>query len=149
MLTVELKNSPALKRLVKGAFPDYRKRNVFVSPFAANGEHVNSYWDGGSRDEHVLIEINTLRTKPLPTSHPFYDLAGKGISNVEDEYVTIDSAGNVRLKTIPRGYALVTAGTFCGKPATAHIKAHPDDLPTLTGKTGDQITDAFWKRLEA
>lgn len=138
MDTVTLKTAPALKRILAAAFPTYRKQKAFVSAFSAHGQNINSYWDGGSRDEHAIVELGSLRLKTLPTrTHPFFDLAGRGVANVEDNFVTIDHVGNVTLKAIPPGFVLVTAGTFCGKPATAHFHFHPADMPKyLTSAAG-------------
>lgn len=141
MDTVTLKSSPGLKRVLAAAFPNYKKRNAFVSAFSDRGQNINSYWDGGSRSEHAIVELATLKLKALPTrTHPFFDLAGRGVANVEDNFVTIDHVGNVTLKAIPPGFVLVTAGTFCGKPATAHFHFHPADMPKyLTAASGPAL----------
>lgn len=121
MTTIELKTAPEISRIVKAAFPGYKKHKAFLSAFGPTT--INSYWDGGSRDEYALVELATLRTKPLPTaSHPFYDVTAHGMANTTGEYVTIDRVGNIRLNVLPEGFALVSAGTFCGKPATAHVR---------------------------
>ena len=130
LITIELKQDPSLKRIILAGFPNYRKRSAFVSVFGERGQNINSYWDGGSRDEYAIVELATLARKSLPTStHPYFDISARGLSSTQDDYVTIDHVGNVSLKRIPQGYALVSAGTFCGKPATAHVYFHPADLP--------------------
>lgn len=129
-ITVELRHDPRMKAIVRAAFPRYAKRRAYVSVFSSHGERINSYWDGGSRDEYAIVELATLRPSTLPTAtHPYFDLAARGVASTEDEYVTVDHVGNVRLKAIPPGFVLVQAGTFCGKPATAHCAFHPADLP--------------------
>jgi hypothetical protein len=139
LVTVELSQDPVLKRVVLAAFPNYRKRRAFVSPFGDRGQSINSYWDGGSRDVHAIVELSTLRQKSLPTStHPYFDVARQGLANVADPYVTIDRVGNVTLRAIPPGFVLVTAGTFCGKPATAHLHFHPADLPRYLPAAADR-----------
>jgi hypothetical protein len=131
MLTaIELKTDPTLKRIVTAAFPNYKKHKAYVSVFSERGQSINSYWDGGSRDEHVIVELATLRRKSLPTAtHPYFDIARAGLASSEDSYVSVDHVGNVTLKAIPQGFALVSAGTFCGKPSTAHVYFHPADMP--------------------
>jgi len=119
--------------LILAAFPSYRKRTAYIAPFGAS-QSINSYWDGGSKAEYAIVEIATLRESPLPSStHPAYEIANRGLANTQDEYVTIDRAGNVRLKSIPAGFVLITAGTSCGKPATAILHFGADDLALALG----------------
>lgn len=126
---VELKNNPELKRIIQAAFPNYKKRTASFRVFTGK-RNVNSYWDGGSRSEFVLIELATMRRKPLPTaSHPFYDISSKGLTNQKAEAIETDHVGNVYLTELPPGFALVEAGTFCGKPATAHVLFNSENMP--------------------
>jgi hypothetical protein len=126
-----LNANPALKAIVTAAFPNYRKTKASISEFnAEHGKNINSYWDGGSRDEYAIVHIATRQRKALPTStHPFYDLAG--VANTENRDVIVDERGNATLKRLPAGFALVQAGTFCGKQATATVYLSPDDTPKL------------------
>ena len=125
---IELKDAPELKQVILAAFPSYRKKTCFFSAF--NGEqNINSYWDGGSRDEYAVVELASMRRIPMPmASHPYFDVAVHGLASKETEAVRSDHAGNIYLKVLPVGFALVSAGTFCGKPATAHIYFNPDNL---------------------
>lgn len=126
-----LSSNPDVQRIIRAAFPSYRKHRAVVEDFPDHGVNVNSYWDGGSRDEFALVELSTMRTKPLPTSsHPFFDLKG---ATGENEAL-VATRGNVTLKYIPVGFALVQAGTFCGKPSTATVYVNPANMPRqLTG----------------
>lgn len=129
---VELSKAPEVKAVVQAAFPSYRKHNAYIGAFYPT--RINSYWDGGSRAEFALVELATLRCKPLPTaSHPYFDVMARGIPAGENEAVTVDTAGNVMLKILPEGIALVEAGTFCGKAATARVSLHPNNLAKLLG----------------
>jgi len=129
-ITIELRTALDLKRLIQAAFPSYRRQKCYVRVFGAQGESINSYWDGGSKDEFAIVEISTGQTKRLPTStHPYFDIARTGLAGAEDPYVKIDHVGNVMLKALPAGYALVRAGTSCGKPATACVMVNAGDLP--------------------
>jgi hypothetical protein len=122
MQTVELKTAPEVKALIQRAFPGYKKHSAFLSVFGEHGKSINSYWDGGSRDTYTLVEIGTGRIKPLPTSsHPYFDIARQGMLNADSPDVSVDHVGNVTLKHLPEGLALIQSGTFCGKPATAHV----------------------------
>ncbi len=132
MQTIELKNEPEMKRLILAAFPGYKKHRAFLSTFHG-GITLNSYWDGGSRDEYAIVDRATMRRKLLPTStHPYFDVAKIGVHG-ENEFVSIDTRGNITLNQLPAGYALIAAGTFCGKAATAHVYLAP--VPELTETT--------------
>ena len=115
MKAVDLKEHPNVKRIVLAAFPSYRKHRVFITDFYPLT--INSYWDGGSRDEFAIVNCKG-ESKLLPTAtHPYYDVKLKG----ENQDVHIDSRGNITLKKLPKGFYLVKAGTFMGKPATAVV----------------------------
>jgi len=43
----------------------------------------------------------------------------------------VDERGNVTLKALPEGIALIQAGWFCGKPATATVWLNPNNLTKL------------------
>jgi hypothetical protein len=130
MIKVELKNTPDLKKLIQAADPSYKKRNAFVSAFSSHGVNINSHWDGGSRSLYAIVDIVTGQKKALPShTHPFYDIAAKGLANQTDGVVSIDGGGNVTLMALPENYALVETGHFCGKVATAHVFLNPANMP--------------------
>jgi len=134
---ITLRSAPEVKRLILRANPDYRKRQAVVATFPeSGGVYVNSYWDGGTKDEFAVVHIETLAMLSLPTSsHPYFDIARHGIQG-ENAAVVVDHYGNVTLKTLPDGYALVRTGWFCGKPSTATVYVLPGNLtPALTGGT--------------
>ena len=119
MQTIQVKSAPEIKQLLASVMPSYKKHNVFLSEF--HPISINSYWDGGSRNTYILVNLADRKTQLLPTStHPYLDVASKGMQG-EDEFVSVDNRGNITLKQLPEGFALIEAGTFCGKPATAHI----------------------------
>jgi hypothetical protein len=129
MITVELKSAKDLKAVIEAAFPSYRKRRAFVSVFNG-GARINSYWDGGSRSEFALVELASLRRASLPTAtHPYFDVQARGMANASDNMVEVDHVGNITLKTLPEGFVLVEAGTFCGKAATAHVFVPAANMP--------------------
>jgi hypothetical protein len=128
----ELKSNPSLKQVVLAAFPSYRKTKVWVSTFSENGQNINSYWDGGSRDEFAIVELSTMQRKNLPTStHPYFDVSARGLAGQDSPVISTDHAGNVTLKVLPEGFVLVSAGTFCGKTATAKIYVNSANMPRL------------------
>src|SRR5271166_1892159 len=101
----KLTSEPALAKLIRAAFPSYKKREAVISAFPETcGMNINSYWDGGSRDEYAIVELATGALRPLPTrTHPFFEVAAKGLANQENEVVSIDHVGNVTLKILPEG----------------------------------------------
>lgn len=125
---VKLKEHPEVKAIVTAGFPSYRKLSASISPFGS-GVRINSYWDGGSRSEFAIVDMTTGRRMPLPTStHPYFDVARHGAVNVDSPHLAIDHVGNATLKVLPEGFALVEAGTFCGKAATAHVYLNDANL---------------------
>lgn len=127
---IELKNAPEVKAVVLAAFPSYRKTKATLCAFRPT--QINSYWDGGSRAEFAIVELATMRPKPLPTkTHPWFDVARYGVADVGNDIIEVDQVGNVTLKVLPEGFALVEAGTFCGKAATAHIYLPPENIAKL------------------
>jgi hypothetical protein len=131
MTTVELKTAPELKRVILAAFPSYKKHRTFLSAFNG-GVNINTYWDGGSRSEFAIVDLNTWQRKALPTAtHPYFDVARKGIAGQEDSVIAVSAVGNVTLKVLPEGFALVEAGTFCGKAATAHVYLNAANMAKL------------------
>ena len=120
METIELKQHPELKAVILAAFPTYKKHKAFFGVFRS--QNVNSYWDGGSRDLYGIVNLETLKAVSLPTrSHPYYEVAGRGIGEQRSPAISVDSKGNITLELLPFNHALVNAGTFCGKPATAFV----------------------------
>lgn len=123
-----LSQQPDVLNIIRAAFPSYRKQRASVEDFAAQygGVTINSFWDGGSRDEFAIVELASLSRRPLPTqTHPYYDLHG-----LTQEGPAVSSEnGNVRLTVLPEGFALVRGGVFCGKPTTVTVYVNPANLP--------------------
>ena len=127
MQNVILKQAPEVMRIIKAAFPGYKKHSAYLSEFGF-GVTINSFWDGGSKAFFVLIDLATLQTKELPTaSHPYFDLQSASGENQD----VIVERGCVTLKRLPEGIALVEGGTFCGKQATAHVYLNPANLTKM------------------
>ena len=112
----------------------HRKLRATVQAFYPMS--INSYWDGGSKDEFAIVELLTMRCHALPTSsHPYFDVARHVLvlrgTQVENEHVSVDHVGNITLKHLPDGFALVRAGVFCGRPATAAVYVPSANLTKL------------------
>lgn len=60
-------NDPVAKKLAHASFPDYtgRKFKVTVVP-EGSAIDVTSYWDGGTREYFVVMNLITLKTVPVP-----------------------------------------------------------------------------------
>ena len=126
---IELKTAPELKRLLSAI--GYKKHKCYVSVFPTSGMDINSYWDGGSRDEYTLVDLVSGRPRSMPSStHPYFDIARKGIVG-ENEVLSVSDRGNITLKILPENFALIRTGTFCGKAATAHIFVPLANMPRL------------------
>lgn len=124
-----LREHPEVRAVVLAAFPDYRKHKASIGPF--HPININSYWDGGSRAEFAVVELATLRRHDVGAGHCYFDVARQGLAGAEDQNIEVDRVGNVKLKNLPPGFALVEAGTSCGKPAMAAVYVHPDNLTKL------------------
>ena len=130
--TIELKQHPAIRDIIRAAFPDYKKHRAMLSAFGEHGVRINSYWDGGSKDEYAIVDLATRRREALPNAtHPYFEVAARGLANKHDGYVEVDHVGNITLKCLPEGFALIRSGWFCGKPATAHVYLNPANLTPL------------------
>jgi hypothetical protein len=129
MQSVTLKDNQEIKRIVNSAAGNYKKQKAYVSTFSGK-VNISSYWDGGSKSYYTVVEIATGRNKSLPTStHPYFDIAVAGMANCETPDVESDHVGNLYLRRLPKGFALVETGTFMGKTATAHVYLSPEDMP--------------------
>jgi hypothetical protein len=127
--TVQLKDAPEVKAIIENASGKYSKRKAYISVFPESGIPINSYWDGGSKTYFAVIDLATMRRKDLPSStHPYFDVARHGFTNMETADVAVDSKGNLTLKRLPEGFALVETGIFCGKTATARVYLNPANM---------------------
>ena len=111
-------NDDVFGPIVSAAFPKNRK-DIAIRKFCGP-KPVNSYWDGGTKDEYVLVSLVDKQSLGLPTSHPYFDRKDDG-----------SRVGNVELRELPPNVVLVQGGTFCGKAATVTVFVRPDNLATL------------------
>lgn len=108
MELITLKDHPKIASIVRLVS---RKHKAFVrrqNAVALDG----TAWDGGSRSTYYSIHLETKQVEQLPHSAP---VQFGGIVPVAARY-------------IDPGYAIVEAGTFCGKPSTPTIYLRPDCL---------------------
>lgn len=118
MEKINLKENARVKEIIKAGFPQYAKLTAFIAVFPESGININSYWSGGSRDEFCIVHLPTLTRKLLPTStHPYFDM--KSVEGSTPDVVA--KGGSLTLIRLPVEFALVCAGTFDGRPATARV----------------------------
>ena len=95
-----------IKIIGKAAFPDYRGRKFKLS--TRQPVDVRSYWEGGSRDYFVAINLHTRGTLEVPQNGTPFDGGPIRPNGVE----------------VPAGFAIVEHSFFCGKDIgiTVHIR---------------------------
>lgn len=86
------------RQVARAAFPEYRGRRIhfsFCSQFMAD----NLSWEGGSKNEYALVNLNTGTVSPM-FQDPKYSFPG-----------TTDEL----FHPIPKGHVVVKHSTFCGE----------------------------------
>lgn len=108
MEIVLLKSRPDIAALVKLVS---KKHKAFIATPRPEVTLRGTYWDGGSRSEYYKVHLASKHLQKLPSVSP-------------------PQFGGPREEPVHKlepGYAVIEAGTFCGKPATPTIHFHPDD----------------------
>lgn len=93
------------KQIVKAAFPGYRGRKI-SSEHTGSVSIYGTYWDGGSRNEFVAVELATMRAQPMAASlrDPVEFGGMRGGSVV-----------------VPEGFAIVEHSISCGKDVGCRV----------------------------
>ncbi len=87
-----------------------------------------NYWDGGSRNEYIIVDLDKQVQCSIPTSHPAFEAdTAKALENVHPQ----------------AGFCIVKHSIFCGKDMGITFYLHPDnaakllpDKPNLTPDEG-------------
>ena len=87
-----------------------KKRKAFLAAPTTEVRMSGTYWDGGSRSNYFLVNLATKEVKPLA-----------GVAPVQFGGPCVDPVQHLQV-----GYAVIEAGTFCGKPATPTVYLHPE-----------------------
>ncbi len=87
-----------------------KKRKAIIARPCTEVRISNSYWDGGSRSDYFLVDVKHMTYRNIPGVSPMQYGGPK-----EDPVVKLEP-----------GFAVVEAGTFCGKPATPTIYIYHD-----------------------
>lgn len=103
--TIMVKDYPFIKRLM----PSYRKRKAILRRLETIVLN-DLNWDGGSRSEYTLADLNTGQTVSVG-------------DHMAAPWNNLDEGRKVELKP---GQVMLQTGTFCGKTATMSITAHPE-----------------------
>ena len=111
MITIKAKD---VKDIIKATFPDYRKRNVFISTGDVTLHDLN--WSGGTRSEYRACSLDG---KSIDSK---YNMSTPAPWNNQFEGLKID---------VPENVAIVAGGYFCGKTRTLTITVHPNNMPKL------------------
>lgn len=111
---IDLKAEPGLATIIQAAYPDRKDTTIVVYPFRPL--NVNSYWDGGCRNDYALVSLTTLEVVHLPESHPYFTLGANG-----------KPIGNVELKQLPEGTCLV----HCPNRGSITVWLHPENVATF------------------
>jgi len=96
-----------VKALAHQAFPGYngRKFKLDNSGYKVN---LTSHWDGGSRDQFVVLQLGTNATKAIPQNGTMFDR------------VSVDDVD------IPVGFVIVEHSIFCGKDLGITFHVNPE-----------------------
>ena len=117
-------NSPEVQQIARIAFPSYSGRKFQVLPFSGP-KNIHSYWDGGSRDSYVFVNLNTGKTMEVPENGTFY------------------TAAIGELKELPENVVLVEHSIFCGKDAGVTVFVNKNNLtkmlPAPTEVTNNEL----------
>lgn len=108
------KSHPLIARIVKATYPAWKGRKVRIE-LCDYPLDCRSYWDGGSRDYYVFLNLATMQTMPMPAQSAF-DRAVPGADAV----------------TLPAGVICVQRSVFCGKDCGLRIIVGTQDSEQLT-----------------
>lgn len=116
METVQVKAGTNVARMLK--LVGCRKRKMFVS-IVQSGERETSpgWWDGGSREEQVRVE---LWRRESPTNFLHDRLMVHSAPQITNPFAFNREEGFPKVN-IHEEQALLSVGTFCGKPRTPHL----------------------------
>ncbi len=69
--------TPEVKALAFLCFPNFTGKTFKVEPVTPNPITLTSYWEGGSRDYHVIVNLETNQTQSIPENGTPYTYGGK------------------------------------------------------------------------
>jgi hypothetical protein len=122
---IHLEPTPDVKRLASQTFPNYKGRK-FKLDNSGHPVNVTSYWDGGSRDYYVALNLATGQTLPVPQNGTPFDGGPVAPNGVK----------------VPQGYVIAEHSIFMGKDSGITFYVDPQSatqfLPTPVDLTDDE-----------
>jgi hypothetical protein len=103
-----------VRRLVSRAYPSYRGRK-FRLEVSEHPINCASYWDGGSRDYFVFVNLATGEVSQQVPVQSAFDKKLSGADAVE----------------LPVGFACIEHSIFCGKDIGITIHVRPENAAKL------------------
>ena len=100
------KTHPREWAIILKALPSYRKRSAYLS-FQDKVSLSGRYWDGGSRTVWHIITGSLVNQVPSRSDFPF-----TAPPDTEIDLANPNDGAKVMV---------ISSGTFCGKPSTAHL----------------------------
>ena len=69
--------TPEVKNLALLAFPDFTGKTFKVEPITSTNIELTSYWNSGSRDFHVIVNLESNQTQSVPENGTPFVNGGK------------------------------------------------------------------------
>ena len=106
------RSDESIRAILHATYPDYRGRKVRVC-VTTDPVDVRSYWQDGSRDYFVMLDLRHMVVLIVPQNGTPFD------------------GGPIRPEgvDIPPGYAIVEHSIWCGKDMGIRIHVHPQTMP--------------------
>ncbi len=104
---IHLDPTSEVKAMAHTAFPSYTGRK-FKLDNSGRPVNMTSHWDGGSRDQFVILQLGSGQTKPVPQNGTMFDHI-----NVQDT-------------AVPPGFIIVEHTIFCGKDLGITFHVNPE-----------------------
>lgn len=115
------KPDSTINRIVNASFSGYKGKRIILSTEIPT--KLDSYWDGGSKDSYAFYNLDTGKSKPLASNHPFFEK-----QNPRD------------LLYLPERNLLVKHSIFCGKDMGITIYANEKDLTPMIPESIETVS---------
>jgi hypothetical protein len=117
--TIYVKTSdPAAAALIRATFPGLSVKECAIRVYEHGGMGLESYWSGGTRDYHKVVELATMKVSAVPEN-------GSGFTAVDREF----GPEGIPVKLPAPGYAVVTYTD--GNYTRLAISIHQDNAAKL------------------
>lgn len=106
---MKIKQTEAVKNLVKACYPEYKGRKFFIDTRIPN--KLDSFWDSGSKDYFVFADSRTGKVLQVHSNHPAFE----------------PNQPNT-LNHLPAGMLLVKRSVFMGRECGITIYCNESDI---------------------